>query len=252
MAEKKEKQNLSLNDLNIVKHTEIRLNDNFILPIKVDISRVCYDEVNVATLNMMKFYEKTKYTKLISKPQPKTININRVEIENDKIIYDTSELTYERELNDIRIEQLLKSYLKYTNTTDKLFEGKTILEYLECEDIYDYMIDNGLSNREFVVIQNNICFWIDYIAKDYMTKVNKLLELEDKKGTYYNQAMIELQIAYEHGRGSYFQENFNTACSEWSFREKILSKAYFTKKYLIDKAVDDEIKNSTKSSSSKK
>ena len=247
-----EKKNLSLNDLNIIKHTEIRLNDNFILPVKIDVSRVCYDEINMATLNMMKYYEKGKYAKLVSKPQPKNININKVEIEGNKIYYDMSELTYADELNMIKFEELLKSYLKHTNTTDKLFNGKTILEYLECENIYDYVIESGLSNKEFVIIQNNICFWIDYINKKLLKNISDLIELEDKDGTYYNQAMIELQIAYEYGKGCYFQENVDKACSDWSYREKILSKAYFTKKHMIDVAVDKKVQESVKSTRNRK
>jgi hypothetical protein len=220
--------------------------------VKIDVSRVCYDEINVATFNMLKIYDKKRYEKIIKTSTQQKINVNKIELKDDNLCFDISELTYEKELNQIRIEQLLKSYLKHVNVEDKLFEDKNLLEFLECENIYDYLIENELSNREFVIIQNNICFWIDYVAKEINKKINTLLELDDKKGTYYNQAMIELQIAYEYGKGVYFQENIDKACSDWSYREKILSKAYFTKKYLIDKAVDDEIKNSMKPKTQKK
>ena len=248
----KQKENLSLNDLNIIKHTEIKLNDDFILPVKIDISKVCYDEVNIATFNMLKLYDKKRYDKITKDSSQVKLNVNKIELKDNNLYFDISDLTYDKELNQVRIEHLLKSYLKHINIEDKLFEGKNLLEFLECENIYDYLIENELSNREFVIIQNNICFWIDYVSKEINKKVNTLLELDDEKGTYYNQAMIELQIAYEYGKGIYFQENINKACNEWSYREKLLSKAYFTKKYLIDKAANDEIKNSMKSSKTKK
>ena len=239
--QKPKKKNLSLFDLDITKDTEIRFNDSFILPVKLKASELSYHDVNIATFNMMKYYEAEKYKKIIqNKNNPLTIN--KVDFNKDSIIYDASELTFNRELNESRMDDLIKLYLKHINTEDKLFEGKNLLEHYEVNDLFGWLMSIDFSNKDFNILQSHVSFWIRHVAKQLDDKISDLLELDDKKGKAYNQAMIELQIAYEYGKGVYFMENLNKTCSDWSYRERILSKAYFTKKYLIDKAVDDEMK----------
>lgn len=220
--EKKDK--LSLNDLLIVKYTEIDITEDLVWLLKFDIKDFADVDVALANFNMLKFKDLKKQKNIVKNIKPAK-DISKVEINEKEIVFDYTNLINKDFIDEIKNEDAIKGYIKF------IIDGN-----------YSDIIDSGFDLVHFEKLKDVCSFWIHKLAVDYENNINKLIELDDKTGTSYNSAMMDLQIAYEHLKVCYFPENINKAFSQWSWREKVLSRSYFYKKYLIDKAVDDNIK----------
>ena len=242
---------VSLNDLNIMYHSQI-VYDDFILPIKIDIKDIKEDDYLLAFSLMNKY--KIKEIKPQEKDESDLDNIKIVKFSDNELTLSYQVLEYQSEIDFLDQNKRINYCIKFLNTTDKLFKNntQTLLEYLEVETMLEWLKITGMSDTFYNELYITVSYWIDIIVKELHMQTESALLLDDKDGKSINHNISKLQLCYEKRDLHYFSENENIRCYEkLSYREQHLMDSYNTKMYYIDIANNKEAREQIEKSKEK-
>ena len=232
-------KNLSLSRLERVIYSEVDLGD-FYLPLKIDLKDIQEEDYAIAIITMDYLKKKSNIVRSDKKERIKCTSVNFDDKGN--ISFNITPLHYQHTLESIYDDEMIIRLGKFINTQDKLFilkgEKVNFLEYFNIDSFFDFVKQTKMPKSIFLKIQRSICYWIEVLVLDFREKIKEVLEINDKESMNYNQPLLELQITYEHIGSCYYEENMNKPPSQWSLREKDLSQSYFTKKTMIDNAIE--------------
>ena len=235
-------KDVSLSDLNIVYHSQIKF-DTFMLPIKIDMANI-YEQDYILSFSYVNQYKTDKV-----EPQVKEKNelddMQTVYINDDEIKLSYEPLEYQNEIDTLKENEKLEYCLKFINTTDKLFDDNTknLLEYLETDNIKDWLFDRGFNDIFYSELYKSVSYWIDLATTEYTEKVKDalLLREKDKKGKEMNYTLSKLRTCYEIMNMYYFKENEGVQTFDnLSYREQHLVNSFTTKMNYIDTAINED------------
>jgi len=236
------KNDTSLNDLNIVYHSQIKF-DNFTLPLKIDIA-------NITELDYILAFSITNSYKLNPvDAQPKNINeldnIKTVYFEEDNMTLSYERLEYQYEIDVIEEDRKINYCTKFINCDDLLFDNgnKNLLQYLQVDTIKDWLFENGFDDMFYSELYRIVSHWVDMITTEFTANVKKALLLDNKDGIEMNYSLAKLRTCYESMHMYYFDENKDVNSFEkLSYREQHLMQSFATKMNYIDIAINKDAK----------
>jgi len=228
-----EKTRYTLYDLRISVDTEVDI--GVIIPLKIDIAKIDIQNANIA----MSFLYKFKGREVLE-PKKDIKHPTKIIVDQDKsdILFDFTDLSYAKEIDELDKENYTIEILKFVN-----FD---IIDVDNEYDLYEHLLDNGFDTVHFANIFSTVNYYIVKVINEFRDKVKDILEIDNIDGKSYNMALLDLKSTYEHSANTYYPENIGKANSEWSFREVELNRSYWTKKTMIDNAINKGITDTPK------
>jgi len=237
------KNETTLDDLDFLYHTEISF-DDFIIPIKINIEDITESDY-IQAVSVMNDY-KTKRIEPQIKEHNDLADIKIVDINNGKITLSYQKLYYEEDIEFLKQQERMKYCFKFINIEDKLFEDNTknLLEYLECEDIVEWLNERGMTEEFYTKLYLITSYWIDVMVTELHANTKVALLLTNKKGTDMNYSLSKLTSCYKNANMHYFTENRDVKTyRDISYREQHLRQSYDTKMNYIEIAINEKTKS---------
>jgi len=243
------KRESSLYDLQIVRHSQFKYGD-ITLPLKIDLKDVTEMDY-ICAVSLMNEYKIDKIDKAdLDKSELEDINV--INICSEKIDVSYEILEHSQEIDYWEFEDKFDMLTKFINTTDKLFYGKTFLEYYKVKSAKEFLYEIDIGEEFFNKLSHAIYFWVDEIIADFRNKVMLVLNLVNKKDTSLNISMQKLKACYDQLKIYYFKENTNgMSYEELSLREQHLILSYNTKMYNIEEETNNKHKKQMSDSTPK-
>ena len=157
------KNDTSLNDLNIVYHSQIKF-DNFTLPLKIDIADIT--ELDYILAFSMTNQYKLKSAEVQQQQTSELDNIKTVYFNEDEITLSYERLEYQYELDVMEEDRKIDFCVKFINVDDPLFDNgtKNLLQYLDVKNIKDWLFKKGFSDIFYSELNRDVCHSVDMIT----------------------------------------------------------------------------------------
>ena len=231
----KENLNHNFSEFNIALNSYFKINEYFVIPLRIDIKDINFKDYDEIFLNIDK--------------------------SNNEIVIDYDNPFLEA-LEKSKLKKQFINVFKFINTYDDLFEEGNIFQHLDInshEQLFDYFCSIGFTENEFMALHKKIIDDVNLVSDIFMKRATKYIRLnQDKKidrgkpvfnnsskadiknyDIEQTQTYTKLQTMMEyHNETPLFPENINKAYSEWSWREIQLRLMYVMRKSIIDNEIE--------------
>lgn len=204
--------------------------EDFVLPLKVDISDIQIKESKVRFLKAKK--------------------------ENNTLMVDMTNSPYKHEYEYVKFKSEILEYLDYVDCESKLFDKSkhNLLEHLELTSkaqLLDFLIEVvEVPMSSFIELRNEIEGYKSVLMGNFMERLKEFMAYNDNLPTWkpdtkginpsnydtsFTQTYIKTQSIVEYGSGIiFFKENIGKSLSEFSWRELQLRLMFLNRKSQVD------------------
>lgn len=146
--------------------------------------------------------------------------------------------------NIFKVNEEYSIYLKEEANIDLIDDGEGKYYFSGAKDFYKFLNIIGVTDFDLARIKELVYTEIDKIANQVFNKIIEMIEHGNMdKNAKQTVAFMNIQSLIEFNTSTViFRENLGKACEDWSFREMALKNLYLSRKYQLDKIMQDRMK----------